>query len=79
MYEKTDPSLTPLIAKAEAVIAQLKKLSRNRQPGMDGSTVEHFRSVFMGGKGHNQLKQCQILEEYTLFLQNFFTAWRFHR
>ena len=57
----------------EAVITQLKKLFRNRQPGMDGSTVEHFLSVFMGGKGHSQLKQ-QLLEEYVLFLQKFFTA-----
>ena len=40
---------------------------------MDECTVEHLLSVFNGGKGHEQLK-WSLLDEYALFLQNFFTT-----
>ena len=63
----------PIIANPQSVNAQINKLFRNRQPGLDGSTVEHFLSIFNGGKGHKQLKR-QLLEEYARFLQKFFTG-----
>ena len=73
LMQKCDPATVPLIAKPEAVKTQINKLFRNRQPGLDGVTVEHFLSIFNGGKGHKQLKE-QLLKEYSLFLQKFFTG-----
>ena len=73
LMEKFDPVMIPLIAKPDAVKTQINKLFRNRQPGLDGATVEHFLSIFNGGRGHDQLKK-QLLEEYSLFLQKFFTG-----
>ena len=70
LMQKIDPQTVPIIANPQSVNAQINKLFRNRQPGLDGSTVEHFLSIFNGGKGHKELKR-QLLEEYALFAKVF--------
>ena len=49
---------------------QLKKLKKNRSPGVDGFTVEHLISVFLGGNRNVQLRNA-LLQDYVLFLKKF--------
>ena len=54
----------------DAVLKQLKKLKKNRSPGVDGFTVEHLISVFLGGNRNVQLRDG-LLQDYVLFLKKF--------
>ena len=73
LFQNIDPTSVPTIATPEAVSARIRKLARNRKPGMDGITAEHFLSLFNGGRGRDQIKK-QLIKEYSTFLQKFFTG-----
>ena len=49
---------------------QLRRLKKNRSPGVDGFTVERLASVFLGGDRNIQLRD-DLLTDYVLFLKMF--------
>ena len=53
------------------VLQQLRRLKRNRSPGMDGMTVEHLNSIFLGG-GRDEVGKKEVLKEYVTFLSRWY-------
>ena len=54
-----------------AVLQQLKRITRNRSPGIDGMTIEHLNSIFLGGNRDEACKK-QVLKDYVVFLNRWF-------
>ena len=50
IFRHTDATAAVELITEDAVLKQLKKLKKNRSPGVDGFTVEHLISIFLGGK-----------------------------
>ena len=49
------------------VLQQLKTSKKNRSPGVDGMTIEHLNSIFLGGNTDDAYKR-EILDNYVQFL-----------
>ena len=52
-------------------LQQLKRLKRSRSPGLDGMTIEHLNSIFLGGNRDDFCKK-QVLKDYVDFLNRWF-------
>ena len=70
IFRHTDATAAVELITEDAVLKQLKKLKKNRSPGVDGFTVEHLISVFLGGSRNVQLRDA-LLQDYVLFLKKF--------
>ena len=70
VFRHTDATAAVELITEDAVLKQLKKLKKNRSPGVDGFTVEHLISVFLGGNRNVQLRNA-LLQDYVLFLKKF--------
>ena len=57
IFRHTDATAAVELITEDAVLKQLKKLKKNRSPGVDGFTVEHLISVFLGGS--RNVPDCQ--------------------
>ena len=53
------------------VLQQLRRLKRNRSPDVDGMTVEHLNSIFLGG-GRDEVGKKEVLKEYVTFLSRWY-------
>ena len=70
IFRHTDATAAVELITEDAVLKQLKKLKKNRSTGVDGFTVEHLISVFLGGNRNVQLRSA-LLQDYVLFLKKF--------
>ena len=70
LFTKVDAAHAASLVTASSILSQLRRLKRNRSPGVDGFTVEHLCSVFLGGNRDSQLKK-DALEQYATFLRKF--------
>ena len=69
-FRHTDATAAVELITEDNVLKQLKKLKKNRSPGVDGFTVEHLISIFLGGNRNVQLRD-DLLQNYVLFLKQF--------
>ena len=69
-FTHTDATAAVELITEDNVLKQLKKLKKNRSPGVDGFTVEHLISIFLGGNRNVQLRD-DLLQNYVLFLKQF--------
>ena len=69
-FRRTDASAAVDLATEDAALKRLRRLKKNRSPGVDGFTVEHLVSVFLGGNRNLQLRD-DLLHDYVLFLKMF--------
>ena len=70
VFSHTDATTAVDLITEDAVLNQLKRLKKNRSPGVDGFTVEHLISIFLGGNRNVQLRD-NLLQDYVLFLKKF--------
>ena len=68
LFSKTDAAQAASLITSKSVLSRLRRLKRNRSPGVDGFTIEHLNSVLLGGNRDSQLKK-DVLEQYTTFLR----------
>ena len=52
----------------------LKRLKRNRSPGIDGFTTVHLNSITMSENEHRQLKDEALTADCAIFLKKFFVG-----
>ena len=60
IFRHTDATTAVELISEDAVLKQLKRLRKNRSPGVDGFTVEHLISIFLGGNRNVQLVNVVI-------------------
>ena len=70
LFTKVDAAHATSLVTSNSILSQLRRLKRNRSPGIDGFTVEHLNSILLGGNRDSQLKK-DVLEQYATFLRKF--------
>ena len=56
LFNYTNPQVALDAINEDAVLSQLKRLKKNRSPGVDGFTIEHLISLMLGGNRDAQLR-----------------------
>ena len=71
-FRRADPTAAVELVTEDNVLKQLKRLKKNRSPGVDGFTVERLISIFLGGnRSRNVQLRDDLLQDYVLFLKKF--------
>ena len=70
LFTKVDADRAAFLVTSSSILSQLRRLKRNRSPGIDGFTVEHLNSIMLGGNRDSQLKK-DVLEQYATLLRKF--------
>ena len=52
---------------ANDVLSQLRRLKKNRSPDVDGMTIEHLSSIFLGGN-RDEVYKREVLNDYASLL-----------
>ena len=50
LYSHVDLSDASPLVTTKDVLYQLRRIKKNRSPGVDGMSIEHLISIFLGGK-----------------------------
>ena len=56
LFNYTNPQAALDAINEDAVLSLLKRLKKNRSPGIDGFTIEHLISLMLGGNRDVQLR-----------------------
>ena len=67
MYSHVDPSDTSPLITTKDVLYQLRRIRKNRSPGVDGMSIEHLISIFLGGN-RDEIFKREVLNDYVGFL-----------
>ena len=70
IFRHTDASAAVDLVTEDAALKRLRRLKKNRSPGVDGFTAQRLVSVFLGGDRNLQLRD-DLLHDYVLFLKMF--------
>ena len=70
MFTHVQSSNDDYLLTVNDVLYQLRSSKKNRSPGVDGMTIEHLNSIFLGGNTDDAYKR-ELLDNYV----QFFNKW----
>ena len=73
LYSHVDLSDASPLVTTKDVLYQLRRIKKNRSPGVDGMSIEHLNSIFLGGNRDEVFKR-EVLKDYVEFLNKWFKS-----
>ena len=73
LYTRVNSNIAATLVNEKILENRLRKIKKNRSPGVDGLSIENLISILYNGNSQKGLKD-QIVKEYVIFLKKFLTG-----